>query len=447
MKDNILIEGKVRSTLLRFSLPFLFTYILENLYSAVDIGVVGHFSSSEAVSAMTTGGQVMNTVLMLSLGLCTSLTVLVGRKAGEKDIDGIKRIVGNTITILGVLAIILMCVVVFGAKQIVSIMQTPGQAVPDAIDYLVICGFEIPFIMGYNIVGELFHGLGDSRTPLIFVAIASVIHVCIAVALVGGLGMGAAGTALATVISQAIGCILAVAYLYIKNPEIRISFKDMKLKRYITADILKIGMPMVLYYLQKCISYLIVTAIINDRGVIASASAGVTETLMGFLVMLPSAIASSMSVMVAQNLGAGKRERVNKTLNWGLQVCVGFGIVVCICCQLAPQTLIGLFTKDSNVISTATLYLSSYSIDCILVGITCCLNAYFIGHGKSFICMFHLIVAAFCGRIPLSLILSRLPGTTLWHIGFASPAGSVESIIILVIFFIHFTKKQQTKIS
>lgn len=441
MKDINLLEGKIKSTLVRFSFPFLLTYILENLYSAVDMAIVGHFAAASDVSAIATGGQVMNTVLMVCLGFCNSITVLVGRKTGENDMASVRKVIGNTITILSMLTLLLIGIVAFGNKTIVALMQTPQEAVASASSYLLICGLGIPFIVGYNLVCEIYHGFGDAKTPLLFVAIASVFHILSDVIVVGHFGMGAQGAAISTIISQGISFGLGVWHLRYGKTKLRISRSDLKIDRPISGSILKIGTPMVLYYLQRNVSYLIVTAIINTSGVIASAAAGVTETVVGFALLIPSSVGSAISVITAQNLGAGRRDRAEQSLFWGIKICAGSGILVFLFSQIAPQVLTGLFINKPEVIEAAALYLRTYSIDCILLGIASCMNAFFIGNGKSFICMAHVIAAAFLGRIPLSYIISKMPGTTLWHMGFAAPAGTMISVLILIVCFLYFKKK------
>ncbi len=441
MKETNLIEGEIKGTLVRFSLPFLLTYILENLYGAVDMAVVGHFAAASDVSAIATGSQVMNTILMVCLGFCNSITVLVGRKTGEKDMASVRKVIGNTTTILSFLAAALIGIVVFGNSFIVRAMQTPAEAVAGASSYLLICGLGIPFIVGYNIVCEIYHGFGDAKTPLLFIAIASVFHLLFDLLIVGHLGMGATGAAISTVISQGISFGLGVWHLRFGKAKLRISRSDLVLDKVTTGSILKIGLPMVLYYLQRNISYLIVTAIINTGGLIASAAAGVTETIVGFALLIPSSVGSAISVMTAQNLGAGRRDRAEQSLFWGMKICVGTGIVVFVLSQIAPQMFTALLINNPEVVETAALYLRTYSIDCVLLGISICMNAFFIGNGKSFICMSHVIVAAFLGRIPLSYIISRIPGTTLWHMGFAAPAGSMISVIILIASFLYYKKK------
>lgn len=442
MKENRLVEGKVGSTLIRFSLPFFMTFILENMYGAINIIMVGRYTNAAAVAAISTGSQVMNTVLMLCLGFCMSITVLVGRKMGEKDTAGARKVIGNTLTILSLIAFVLGIIIVLGNGPIVSIMRTPIEAVPEAMKYLSICGFGITFVVGFNLVSEIYHGLGDSKTPLIFVGTACVISIILNFLLVGYLDLGAVGAALSTVISQGFSFAFGAVHLWRGRAELRISRKDLQLERAVSYGILKIGAPMVFYYLQRNVSYLIVIAIINTGGIVASAAAGITETIIGFALLVPSAVASAISVMVAQNIGAGMKHRAEKTLRWGLGICVCWGLIVCLYCQIAPGTLTSIIAKDQLVIIAAALYLRSYSIDCIFVGATSCLNAYFIGNGKSFICMIHVFAAAFFGRIPVSYMLSRLPGTTLWHMGFAAPVGSVISLVILLSFFIYFKKRR-----
>lgn len=429
-----LTEGKVFSILVRFSIPFLLSSFLQALYGATDLFIVGQFSNSAVTSAVATGSQIMQTITGIILGITTGGTVLIGQYLGAKKEKDVAGAIGTIICIFSAIAFALLIIMVLLTNTIIRLMNTPKEAVIYARYYIFICSCGIPFIVGYNAVSGILRGLGDSKTPLIFIAIACIINFMFNFILVGLFNIGAAGSAVSTIFAQAISFLLEA--LFIKKRGFSFEFNRSYIKLdYIKAkNILNLGLPISLQDGLINVSFLLITAITNSMGLIASASVGIVEKIIVFAMLPASAFASAIAVITAQNMGAGKPARAQKSLYYGIGCTLIFGIICFVCSQLNPTLITSLFTTDKAVIKTAALYLKSYSLDCIMVSFVFCMNSFFSGSGHSLFPMLHSIITTFVIRIPVSFYFSKLPGTTLYQIGFASPLASSVSIIMCVFY-------------
>lgn len=441
MNSHALTEGKIGPALLRFAVPFMVASLLQALYGAADLFVVGQFSTSAAVSAVAIGSQVMQTITGIILGISMGGTVLIGHCVGEKDDRRAAKSVGTVTVLFGILAVALTPVMLFCTDQAISLMQTPAAATEFTRQYLLTCACGIPFIVGYNAVSGIFRGLGDSKTPVLFIAIACVINIALDFLLVGVFHMAALGAAIATIAAQAVSFFAALFYIRKKGFPFPFHREDIRLDQMLSGRILKVGLPLALQDALVNVSFLIITAIINTMGLIASASVGVVEKLIVFAMLPPSAFASAVATMTAQNTGAGRPDRAAKALRYGIGFSLIFGVLVCLYSQLFPQTLTAIFSRDQEVIGAAALYLKSYSIDCILVSFVFCMNSYFSGQGKAVVSMVHSMIATFGVRIPISYLLSRMDNTSLYSLGFAAPAASLLSILICFGYFAWCNRK------
>ncbi len=431
MKKQIsMTEGKIGPALLSFAVPVLLSGFLQALYGAVDLFVVGRYDSSAAVSAVATGSQLMQTITGAVLGLSMGGTVLIGHAIGERDEEKAARAVGSLAGLFALVALICTGIMTAASGPVTGLLHTPPEAFVYAKQYIFICSAGIPFIVGYNAVSGIFRGIGDSKTPMYLVAAACMVNVALDFLLVGGFGMGAAGAAAATIAAQGISFLLSLVIIVKRGFPFPFGKRHFRPDPYSVRRILIVGTPLAVQDALVNVSFLIITVIVNTMGVIASAAVGVVERLIGFAMLPPSAFASAVATMTAQNMGAGKPERAFGALKRGIGYSLVFGVLVCIYAQLLPETLTGIFSSDPAVITAAAQYLRSYTIDCILVCFVFCINSYFSGSGKSVIAFAHSMVATFGVRIPLSYVISRLAEGTLYYMGLAAPAASLVSIVI-----------------
>lgn len=441
IRENALTQGKISTTLLQFALPFLLSSFLQALYGAADLFVVGRFSGAEAVSAVAIGSQVMQTITGIILGISMGGTVLIGRCVGAGREKDAAKAVGTLTLLFAGAAMVLTPAMLFGTGSLVALMETPAEAVEFARQYVTVCACGIPFIIGYNGVSGIFRGIGDSKTPVYFIALACAVNVVFDFILVGGLHMGAAGAAFATILAQGISFFVSLGYMMKKGLVFPVTKKDFRFNGASAAGILKVGFPLALQDALVNVSFLVITAIINQMGLIASAAVGVVERIIGFAMLPPSAFASAVATMTAQNIGAGKPERALKSLWCGIGYSFLCGVAVCLYAQFLPETLTGIFAGDPDVIAAAAAYLKSYSIDCILVSFVFCMNSYFSGSQKAVVSFIHSMIATFGVRIPLTWAFSRMAGHTMYTMGLAAPAASMVSIVICAGYFLYMRRK------
>ena len=438
-----LTKGKISTTLLKFAIPVLFASLLQALYGAADLFVVGQFSDSAAVSAVAIGSQVMQTITGIILGISMGGTILIGRRIGEKNAEGTAKAIGSLSILFILFAIILTPLMFLATNSAISLMHTPLEAISFTRQYIIICSLGIPFIIGYNAVSGIFRGLGDSKTPVYFVLIACIVNIIVDVVLVGVLKFGAIGAAIATISSQAISFIISLIYMIKKGFSFEINKKHFKLDNESVKYILIVGFPLALQDALVNISFLIITAVINTMGLVASAAVGVVEKIIIFAMLPPTAFGSAVSAMTAQNIGAGEIKRAKTVLRYGIIYSLIFGVLAMIYSQLYPETLTSIFSNDINVVKVAGEYLKSFSIDCIMVSFVFCMNGYFSGQGKSTISLIHSLIATFGFRIPLTYFISRIDGVTLYELGLAAPISTFVSIIICFGYFYWQNRKEK----
>lgn len=441
MEKNSLITDRIGPVVFRFAMPFLVANILQALYGAVDMFVVGHYADSAALSAVSVGSQVMQTFTSILMGLTTGGTVLLGQRVGAKDGKGAANAVGAMVALFSVVAVVLTAGMFFTSEPFVHLLQTPEAAVPHAVTYVSICVLGLPFITAYNTIASIFRGLGDSKRPMLCIAAACLINVAGDFVLIGGLGLGAKGAAIATVVAQ--GCSVVVALLLLARRGLPFPFaaSDIRFHRAETGKILKVGLPLCLQDTLVNMSFLIITAIINSMGLVASAAVGVVGRITSFAFMPNGAFSSAVATVAAQNIGAGRQDRALKSLWAAVGFSLIFSTLFCVYSQLLPETMIRIFTSEADVIAAGAQYLRADAYDALLTSFVFCFNAYFSACGNSMISMIHSLIATFLVRIPLSWMVSRMAEPSLFGIGLAAPAASLFSIVVCVGYFQYLRKK------
>lgn len=429
-KELDLTQGSVPKVLLQFAVPYLLANVLQALYGGADLFVVGQFDDAASVAGVAIGSQVMQTVTGIILGLTTGITVLIGIATGARNHRELARIIGSSVWLFGMLGVVLTVVMTVLHNPIARLMHTPVEAMADSEHYLLICSLGIPFIIGYNVVCGILRGLGDSRTPLYFVALACVINIGLDFLLVGGFHLRAMGAAIATVASQGISFLTALWFLHRRGFSFEFTRRDVRLSGRISGRVLTLGAPIALQDALVNVSFLIITVIVNQMGVVASAALGVVEKIIVFAMLPPMAISSAVAAMTAQNYGAGLTDRMNRCLRAGIGMALVFGVSMCVYSQFLPETLTSIFTTDPAVIAMGAEYLHGYSIDCIIVSFVFCINSYFSGQGNSWFPMIHSLIATFLFRIPLSWVFSHIDPTSLFWMGFAPPLATSVSLVI-----------------
>lgn len=440
-------EGKILSPLLRFAFPVLLARLLQAMYGAVDLLVVGQYAQTFDVSAVATGSQLMNTVTAVLVGLSTGITVLLGQRIGEKRPDLAGKVLGGGICLFTVIACVFTALLLLLSTPIAVAMQAPAEAFESTLSYVRICSAGTVFIIAFNVLGSVFRGIGDANMPLISVAIACVVNIVGDLLLVAVFDMGAAGAAIATVFAQAISVVLSMLIISRRSLPFEFSHRDLHFDPAVIKRILHIGTPIAFQDLLVSVSFLVLTAIINSLGLIQSAGVGVAEKLCSFIMLVPSAYMQSMSAFVAQNIGADKPERAKRALLYGVLSSLCVGVFVFYFSFFHGKLLAAIFAKDSAVINAAADYLKSYSIDCLLTSFLFCMSGYFTGCGKTIFVMAQGIIGAFGVRIPISYFVSRIPDVSLFYIGLATPASTIVQIVLCFAYYFYLEKKTHPALS
>ncbi len=443
MKRN-LSEGSIVKNIVFFSLPYLLSYFLQTLYGMADLFIIGQFDGIDSTTAVSIGSQVMYMITVMIVGLAMGSTVAIGRSVGADDKKRASNEIGNTVTLFMVVSIVLTVVLLILVKPIVSAVSTPTEAVDGTVSYLTICFIGIPFITAYNIISSIFRGMGDSKSPMYFIAVACAANIVLDYLFIGAFDLGTAGAALGTTLSQTVSVIVSLTVIIKRKNLISICLKDLKPKGNLMKNILKIGIPVAFQDGFIQISFIIITVIANRRGLDDAAAVGIVEKLIGILFLVPSSLLSTVSVISAQNLGAGKPERAKATLRYATIINVSIGIISAVSMQFFAEGAVGLFASDPNVILYGGEYMRSYVWDCILAGVHFCFSGYFCACGKSGISFLHNFLSIVLARVPIAYFASKMFADTLFPMGFAAPIGSVLSVIICVIAYIIINKKSKS---
>lgn len=438
---NALTEGPLTSSLVRFTVPFLFSNLLQTLYGTVDTLVVGNFGSTAGVSAVATGAQALSLVTFFTFGLSSGATVLLGKYYGAKENRNAASVVGNTIIDFSFLSLIFTVSMLFAYPWILRMLNIPQEAVGEANRYMLICSLGIPLIMGYNIVSAILRSVGNSKTPLLFVGIACIINIAGDLLLTGLFRMGALGVAIATVVSQGCSFLFSLFYIVRKGIGIPFSRNDIRFDRKMTSEIFKIGAPMGIQSVLINLSFLFITSIINNMGLTSSAAMGIGDKIVGFAFMPQHAFSASVSVTVSQNIGARKPKRALDAVKVSVLICVLVELVFLAICLIWPHFFPSIFSHDDEVIDLAGLYMMAYSIDAILTAVNFNLSGFMNGSGHTTMNLIQNLVSTFLGRIPATYILANLPSTNLFLVGMAAPCSSVMSAIMLFLMILYIRKK------
>ncbi len=440
MKAKDLTEGSIKRNLIEFSIPYLLSYFLQILYGMVDLYIIGQYCGVESITAVSIGSQIMHMLTVIIIGLAMGTTVVVGQSIGARDERRTSMVVGNTITLFMVFSVLITVILLVGTSGIVGLIETPAEAVGGTTAYLTICFTGIPFIVAYNIIASIFRGLGDSKSPMYFIAIACVSNIFLDILFIGIMDMAAAGAALGTVISQTLSVVVSLIMVR-KHHTVNVSRKDLKPRREAMSSVLKIGIPISLQDGFIQVSFIVITVIANMRGLTDAAAVGVVEKVIGALFLVPSAMLSAVSAIGAQNIGAHKMSRAKQTLWDAMAIAIGYGVVVSVAIQFTAPNVIGIFTNDADVIESGSEYLRSYIWDTGLAGIHFCFSGFFCACGMSIVSFIHNIIAIVTMRVPFSYLLSVNYPDTLFPMGLAAPMGSALSSVICIGFFVWMVRK------
>lgn len=437
-------QGNILKKLVAFMMPILGALILQAAYGAVDLLVVGRFGSTSGLSAVSTGSQVLNLVTFVVIQFAMGITVLIARYLGEKRPERIGAVIGGGVVVFTMMSVALFIAMVGFARPISVLMQAPAEAVDLTASYVRICGAGIFFIVAYNLLSAIFRGLGDSKSPLLFVLVACIVNIIGDLVLVAGLHMDAAGAAIATVTAQALSVVFAVMLLLKKDLPFAITKKDFRLNPQ-CRKFLKIGLPLALQEFLTQISFLALCAFVNRLGLEASSGYGVACKIVNFAMLVPSSLMQSMASFVSQNIGAGKKKRAKQSMFTGIGVGLAVGCVVFVLVLFKGDVLCSVFSTDAAVIQNGFAYLTGFAPETLVTAILFSMVGYFNGNNKTVWVMTQGLIQTLLVRLPLAYFMSIQPNASLTKIGLAAPVATTVGIVLNVGFFIYLNRAEQRK--
>ena len=437
-------QGNILKKLVAFMMPVLGALILQAAYGAVDLLVVGRFGSTSGLSAVSTGSQVLNLVTFVVTQFAMGITVLIARYLGEKRPERIGAVIGGGAVVFTMMSVALFIAMVGFARPISVLMQAPVEAVDLTASYVRICGVGIFFIVAYNLLSAIFRGLGDSKSPLLFVLVACIVNIIGDLVLVAGLHMDAAGAAIATVTAQALSVVFAVMLLLKKDLPFAITKKDFRLNPQ-CRKFLKIGLPLALQEFLTQISFLALCAFVNRLGLEASSGYGVACKIVNFAMLVPSSLMQSMASFVSQNIGAGKKKRAKQSMFTGIGVGLAVGCVVFVLVLFKGDVLCSAFSTDAAVIQNGFAYLKGFAPETLVTAILFSMVGYFNGNNKTVWVMTQGLIQTLLVRLPLAYFMSIQPNASLTKIGLAAPVATTVGIVLNVGFFIYLNQTEQRK--
>lgn len=440
--STTLAKDSVLKNVLRFSLPYLLSYFLQTLYGMADLLIIGRFDGVAATTAVSIGSQVMHMVTVMIVGLAMGVTVGIGHAVGAGEQRRAGAVIGNGIVMFMALSVVLAAVLCGLVRPLTAIMSTPTEAVAGTQAYLTICFVGIPCITAYNIIASIFRGLGDSKSPMYFIAVACAANIGLDFLFMGAMHLGPAGAALGTTLSQAISVAVSlVVILKRKFDSVALQKQDFRPRRAVIWRILRIGVPVALQDGLIQVSFLLITIIANRRGLTDAAAVGVVEKFISFVFLVPSSMLSTVSALGAQEVGAGRHDRAAATLRYGIGLTLGFGAVVGVLVQFIAPNVVGLFTTDAAVIAAGAWYLRGYIWDCFFAGVHFSFSGYFCAYGRSELSFIHNILSTALVRVPGAYFMSKWFPDTLLPMGLATVCGSVLSVCMCLVLYTVLKKR------
>lgn len=440
--ENDLTSGSVFKKLWRFSVPLIGANLIQTLYGMVDLYIVGRFASTADVSAVSVAGTVIATFTMLLIGLSVGATVIVGQRFGAGDQKALASVSATAFSLAGIVGIALAVIVGALSVPVLHWINTPEDAMGGAIAYMLICSVGYIFQSYYNMLSGILRGVGDSRSPLLFVGVSSVLNIIGDILLVWGLGMGAAGAAIATTLAQAFCMLFGIIHVTRRGFPFDFKPKSYRIVKAEAGELIHVGLPIALQEVLVMFSFIILEGIVNQFGLNASAAAGILDKIFLFATIPTNAFNAAISAMVAQNVGANAQGRAVKCLWYGTILSVVFAAVFFLLGWLIPGRMVGIFTSDTGVIAAGVEYYAGYKYEYLLCALAFCVNGFINGTGHTKLTLANNLISTYAVRIPGCILLGIVAGAGLYGIGCALPlASAVQAIVGFVFFFTGRWKK------
>lgn len=439
-KKNSLTEGAVTPALLKFIIPILLALALQSAYGIVDLWMVSNFSSVGDISGVTVASQINQVIINSCAGLAMGTTILLGLYIGAGEKEKASYTIGASIAIFGVISGVLTVCLFFGADFLVVFTQTPDEALVPATQYLQITAIGVTFLIFYNVLGSIFRGIGDSKTPLLSVGIAAIFNTILDLLFVAVFQMGAAGAALATTIAQAASVIICIVIIRKKKLPFTFKKSHITLNPFYSKEVIRLGCPMALQSILSTGSFLAVTAIINGFGVYASSSVGIVQKITTVIMLLSCSFMQALSAFVAQNRGAKLMDRAKKGLFVGLVLSFTVSLIAGYFTWFHGEIFVHIFTTEPPLVEASVQFLRAYAVEGIMVSIYFCMVGYFNGCGKTAFTSIQGTAISIVVRLPLTYWFSTMTDN-LTIVGMSIPIATALQIL-LCIYYYHRMKRK-----
>ena len=434
--EQDLTAGSVPAQLIRFSLPLLAANLLQSFYNLVDMAVVGRFVGKDGLAAVSSAVLLCYIISALCSGVTMGGGVLCAQYTGAGDRAALRETVGTLFTVSSLcsLGVTLLGLLVY--RPVFILMNVPPEALPHALAYMPVICWGTVFVFGYNAVCAVLRGLGDSKSPLLFVGTASLVNIGLDFLLVGGLGMGAAGAAWATVASQAVSFLLSLVFLRRRGFFAGFTPASFRVGRDKAALILRIGLPSAIQMGVLNLSYLLVTGMLNSYGVVVAAAAGVGLKVNTFAAMPCWAVGAGVTTMAGQCVGAGDAERAVKTAKTGVALAVGVSAVMVALVFLFAGSIVSLFDGDCAVVAEGARYLRiCCCLNCLVYAAMYIYDSFATGVGAAWLAMVNSLLQSLVFRLLFSLLLERGLGLGRLGLYWAECLSPIVPAVIGGVFF------------
>jgi len=427
-------QGNVASNLILFSIPLCLSYFLQALYGSADTLIVGQFAQLGDVTGVSQGSQVINILTQAISGFSSGGTVLISRYMGAKRDADLQETIETLFSVFATAALLFTAVMLLCNNAIIQMMQIPAEAVIPMRRYLQVCEIGILFIFFYNCISAVLQAMGDSRHPLVFVAIACGVNVILDLFLVGLLRLGAFGAAIATVLAQMFSVFLSIRFLRRQNFTFDFSLRSFRIAREKLVLLLRLGLPFaVMRFLVNC-SFLIVSGLSNVYGLAASSAAGIVAKINTFATMPYTALQVAISTMAGQNMGAGKLQRAKHTLFVGLGIAFTIGGIMFLLAQLFPRQMLSLFSPNEEMLAVGQNFLRFFALEYLLMPFTYCIHGLMSASGYTWVPAVDGLLAAVLFRIPLAMLCARWLGFE--GIALGSSLAVLGAVIPAILFYL-----------
>ena len=443
---NDMTEGNVTKLMLKFAYPFVIANALQLVYNMVDMVIVGNFVGKTALSGVSGGGELLNFITFLGMGVTGAGQIMIAQAVGRKDHDAMSRIVGTMTSFLAICGVVIMILMQFVSDALLRWMNVPAEAFGQAHAYCSVCFWGVLFIYGYNIVSAVLRGMGDSRKPLMFIAIAASLNLLLDLLFVGVLKMESAGAALATILGQALSFIISVIYLYRRKESFGFDFKlrSFRIRKNTLLPMIKLGGPMALQHAAIGISMMFVSRFINAYGVAISAVTGVGSKLRQLISIFTRSMRQAGSSMIGQNIGAGKPERVRTVVRISLTITFSAAVILGAVFLTFPRQIFGLFNSDPEVLGFADDYMLYACLPSMLgLSLVAPFNAVVAGVGHSMLSLILGLVDGVVARIGLAMLLGKALGMGIHGLWLGD--GLADFVILIIVAAYYFSGRWKTR--